>query len=144
MPQLTSPLAILFLGLMLGVLLAALAESLDPVIRSHEDVVRHLELPVLATISCTTADDRDRGSSSQLTGTALWLLAFLVAASTMVLLVYPGWRKIRAMLRPNAATTKASRTPSESGYGQGKRNLGALGDLVMKDVASGATTGGVG
>jgi len=93
------------LGLMLGGLLAALAESLDPVIRSHEDVVRHLELPVLATISCPTAYDQGRGSSSRLTGTALWLVAFLVAASAMVLLVYPGWRKIRAMLRPGGPST---------------------------------------
>jgi hypothetical protein len=128
------------LGLMLGGLLAALAESLDPVIRSHEDVVRHLELPVLATISCPPAYGPGRGSSRP-AGTALWLLAFLVAASAMVLLVYPGWRKIRAMIRPGGATTK---TPSGAGHGQSKMDLGALGDLVVIDVASDATTGGVG
>ncbi|MHC4504446.1 MAG: GumC domain-containing protein [Planctomycetota bacterium] len=132
------------LGLMLGGLLAALAESLDPVIRSHQDVVRHLELPVLATISCPAAYDRGRATSPRLTGTALWLLAFLVAASAMVLLVYPGWRKIRAMLRTKGATTMAPRTPSEPDHGQSELGLGALGDLVVKDVASGATTGGVG
>ena len=79
------------LGLMIGGLMAALAEALDPAIRSGDDVARELDLPVLATVP-SLADGRD---GTQWAGAAAWLAAFLPVAAAILMLIYPGWGRVR-------------------------------------------------
>ncbi|MHC4253305.1 MAG: GumC domain-containing protein [Planctomycetota bacterium] len=85
------------LGLMIGGLVAALAEALEPAIRSGEDVVRQLDLPVLATVPSLGG----RRAGAAWVGTAAWFAAFLLTATFLVMLVYPGWGRLRvAISRP--------------------------------------------
>ncbi len=84
------------LGLVIGALLAAFAEALDPAIRSSADVVRRLEVPVLATVSFRPGDGRGRGA--RWAGALVWLGAFVVVAALMLAAVYPGWSRIRALV----------------------------------------------
>ena len=81
------------LGLMIGGLMAALAEALDPAIRSGADVVSRLDVPVLATVP-EVWGGRAR---PQWAGTVAWLTVFVLTATFLVTLVYPGWGRLRAM-----------------------------------------------
>ena len=76
------------LGLMLGVLLAALAESMDPVVRTAEDVRRILDMPVLATVPNVSSMPRRPRSRARVLGGIIWLAAFLLAAAFLLGLVY--------------------------------------------------------
>jgi hypothetical protein len=79
------------LGLMLGVLLAALAESMDPVLRTAEDIRRILDMPVLATVPNVSLTPRRPGrprSRARVLGGIIWLAAFLLAAAFLLGLVY--------------------------------------------------------
>jgi hypothetical protein len=80
------------LGLMIGGLMAALAEALDPAIRSEADVVSRLDVPVLATVPGIGGGR----AGGQWAGTVAWLAAFVLSAAFLVALVYPGWKRLRA------------------------------------------------
>ncbi len=84
------------LGLMIGGLTAALAEALDPAIRSGDDVVLGLDLPVLATVPALGGG---RGGARR-AGTVAWLAVFFLTAAFLVMLVYPGWGRLRELLSP--------------------------------------------
>jgi uncharacterized protein involved in exopolysaccharide biosynthesis len=90
------------LGLMLGGLLAALAEAVDPAIRTGEDARRLLDVPVLATIPASTLKAA-REEGPRWAGAALWAAAFILAAAIIVVFVYPGWRRLRDSLSARPA-----------------------------------------
>ena len=111
---------------MIGGLLAALAETVDPVIRSGEDVERHLDIPVLATVSRSLGDppaggERPSGGQERRSGrlsaraatregrsrwaaAAVWLLIFVVAVAVVAIVFYPGWGRLKGMFAGGAST----------------------------------------
>jgi len=92
-------------GLILGAFLAAFAEALNPIIRSSEDIRRHLDLPVLATVPAAVLVSapmvRRRGSG--VVGSLVWLLVFLLVAALLLALVYPGWDQLKILLSQRAS-----------------------------------------
>jgi uncharacterized protein involved in exopolysaccharide biosynthesis len=85
------------IGLVFAAMLVAFAEALNPVLRSSEDVRRNLDLPVLATIP-GSAFKLAAGRNPRTMGSILWLVTFLVIATMLLTLVYPGWNRLRTLL----------------------------------------------
>jgi hypothetical protein len=76
--------------------LAALAEAMDPVVRTVEDVARVLDMPVLAAVPGMTLRREGPRSTARTLGWMIWLAAFLLAAAVLIVLVYPGWERLAA------------------------------------------------
>jgi hypothetical protein len=94
--RLFSVLGVVF-GLVAGGLLAAFAEALDPVIRTSEDVRRHLDLPVLAAVPRQALRLVRHTGRQRALGALVWAVGFLLAAAFLLTLVYPGWDRLRAL-----------------------------------------------
>jgi len=86
-------------GLVLGVLLAALAEAVDPVLRTAEDVMKHLDLPVLAEVPAGALAASSPARGRLVSGGLLWLCVFVVAAAFLLVLAYPGWETLAELFR---------------------------------------------
>jgi septal ring factor EnvC (AmiA/AmiB activator) len=91
-------------GFVIGLLLAAFVEALNPIIRYPEDIRRHIELPVLATVPAVALADIRRGGRTRagMLGSVAWLLVFFAVAAALLGLVYPGWNRIRALFPERA------------------------------------------
>lgn len=82
------------LGLVLGGLLAALAEAIDVRIRTSEDVTKHLDVPLLAEVPADALGKQTSSTSHAALNALLWLLVFVAVAAFILVLVYPGWDAI--------------------------------------------------